>query len=36
MTVIDLFSKRQKRLRGEVPDVYVYDILPGTFRNQAE
>jgi len=34
MTVFDLFSKRQKRLRGEVPDVYTYDSLPRTLRNQ--
>lgn len=34
MAVFDLFSKRQKRLRGEYPDVYVYDELPKAFRVQ--
>ena len=34
MPIIDLFSKRQKRLRGEVPDVYVYDDLPEPLRVQ--
>ncbi|MEI6746756.1 MAG: hypothetical protein WCL34_12410 [Methylococcaceae bacterium] len=34
MAIIDLFSKRQKRLRGEYPDVYVYDELPRAFRVQ--
>ena len=34
MTIFDLFSKRQRRLRGEVPDVYVYDQLPPPFRVQ--
>jgi len=32
--VFDLFSKRQKRVRGEVPDVYVYDDLPQPLRVQ--
>ena len=32
MPVIDIFSKRQKRLRGEVPDVYQYDNLPHELR----
>ena len=32
MPIIDLFSKRQKRLRGEVPDVYVYNDLPDPLR----
>ena len=31
---IDIFSKRQKRLRGEMPDVYQYDTLPGGLRTQ--
>ena len=30
----DIFSKRQKRFRGEVPDVYVYDSLPDPLRQQ--
>jgi hypothetical protein len=34
MGVFDLFSKRQKRLRGEVPDVYSYDALPNQLRVQ--
>lgn len=34
MGVFDLFSKRQKRARGEMPDVYVYDDLPQTLRVQ--
>ena len=34
MPIHDLFSKRQKRLRGEVPDVYVYDDLPEPLRVQ--
>ena len=32
MSVTDIFSKRQKRLRGEVPDVYQYDNLPHELR----
>ncbi len=34
MAIIDLYSKRQKRERGEVPDVYVYDDVPGRLRVQ--
>lgn len=34
MPVFDLFSKRQKQLRGEVPDVYSYDQLPEALRVQ--
>ncbi|GKK33678.1 STM4504/CBY_0614 family protein [Klebsiella variicola] len=34
MAIYDLFSKRQKRLRGEVPDVYQYTNLPNNFRVQ--
>jgi hypothetical protein len=34
MTVLDLFSKRQKRLRGEMPDVFTYDPIPPAFRIQ--
>ena len=34
MPVLDIFSKRQKRSRGEVPDVYQYDVLPQSFRVQ--
>lgn len=34
MPVIDLYSKRQKRARGEVSDVYAYDSFPHPFRVQ--
>jgi len=34
MGIFDLFSKRQKRLRGEVPDVYTYDKIPNHLRVQ--
>ncbi|MCB9763909.1 MAG: hypothetical protein H6739_29330 [Alphaproteobacteria bacterium] len=34
MAIWDLFSKRQKRKRGEVPDVYTYDELPQKLRVQ--
>ncbi|GIU46736.1 hypothetical protein TUM3794_39760 [Shewanella colwelliana] len=34
MAIFDLFSKRQKALRGDVPDVYVYDNLPDALRVQ--
>ncbi|KAI3593894.1 hypothetical protein D9X30_1069 [Cupriavidus sp. U2] len=32
--IIDLFSKRQSRLRGEAPDVYTYDDIPKPLRVQ--
>lgn len=34
MGVFNIFSKRQKALRGEVPDVYCYDHLPTRLRKQ--
>jgi len=34
MSVVNLFSKRQRRLRGEFPDIYTYDSLPQAFRAQ--
>ena len=34
MGVLDLFSKRQKRLRGEISDVYVYNELSNPLRVQ--
>ncbi len=34
MAIFDLFSKRQKRLRGEVPDVYTYNEIPDELRVQ--
>lgn len=34
MGIYDLFSKRQKKLRGEVPDTYVYDNIPQPLKVQ--
>lgn len=34
MAVFDLFSKRQKALRGDMRDMYVYDVLPQPLRVQ--
>lgn len=34
MGVYDLYSKRQSRERGEMPDVYTYDKLPDPLRVQ--
>lgn len=34
MPIWDTFAKRQKRLLGEVSDVYTYDDLPGKLRIQ--
>ena len=34
MPVVDIFSKRQKRLRGEFPDVYQYETIPNELRVQ--
>lgn len=34
MAIFDLFSKRQKSLRGEVPDIYTYNNLPEPLRVQ--
>lgn len=34
MAIFDLFSKRQKKLRGEVPEIYTYDIIPSELRVQ--
>ncbi|WP_213876165.1 hypothetical protein [Pseudomonas sp. dw_358] len=34
MGLFDLFSKRQRRARGEVPDVYQYEEIPDKLRNQ--
>lgn len=34
MTIFDLFSKRQKRARGEMPDVFEYDNIPAPLRVQ--
>ena len=32
--IFDLFSKRQKKLKGDVPDVYTYDNMPNALRVQ--
>jgi hypothetical protein len=34
MPIFDLYSKRQKRLRGETPDVFTYDDIPQPLRVQ--
>jgi hypothetical protein len=34
MPIFELFSKRQKKLRGEVPDVYEYENIPKPLRVQ--
>jgi len=34
MGVVDLFSKRQQKLRGEAPDVFTYDSIPRELRVQ--
>ena len=34
MSIYDIFSKRQKKLRGEIPDVYIYDNTPIPLRRQ--
>ena len=32
--IIDIFSKRLRRLRGDVPDVYSYETIPQGLRIQ--
>lgn len=34
MSIFDLYSKRQKKIRGEVPDVYSYDSIPDSLKVQ--
>ena len=34
MSIFDLFSKRQKKLPGEVPHVYTYDKIPQPLKVQ--
>jgi len=34
MPIFELFSKRQKKLKGEVPDVYQYKDIGQKFRVQ--
>ncbi|MEN7547346.1 hypothetical protein AAG747_05475 [Rapidithrix thailandica] len=32
MAIFDIFSKRQKRLRGDIPEVFTYNEIPETLR----
>jgi hypothetical protein len=34
LAIHELYSKRQKKLRGEVPDIYTYDQVPEALRVQ--
>ena len=34
MKVFELYSKRQKKIRGEVPEVYQYENIPIELRRQ--
>ena len=34
MALIDLYSKRQRKLRGEIPDVYSYESIPKPLKVQ--
>ena len=34
MGVFDLYSKRQKKLQGDIPEIFVYDKLPQSLRVQ--
>jgi hypothetical protein len=34
MAIIELFSKRQKKLRGDIRDIYCYDYIPEELKNQ--
>lgn len=34
MSIFNVFSKRQRQLRGEVPDVYTYNSIPQALRTQ--
>jgi hypothetical protein len=34
LSIIEIFSKRQKKLRGEIPDVYIYNELPNALKAQ--
>lgn len=34
MAIFELFSKRQKKLRGDMPDVYIYEEIPQSLRVQ--
>lgn len=35
MAIFKLYSKRQKELRGEIPEVFSYDVIPQALRVQA-
>lgn len=34
MGIYNLYSKRQRQLRGEIPDVFSYDNIPNSLRVQ--
>lgn len=34
MTIFELYSKRQKKLRGEIPEFFIYDNIPYNLRIQ--
>lgn len=34
MAFVEIYSKRQKKLRGEFPDVYQYESIPEKLRVQ--
>ena len=34
MRIVDIFSKRQKRLNSEILDIFVYDTIPNKLRVQ--
>ena len=34
MAIAEIFSKRQKKLKGEVPDVFIYDNIPRKLKVQ--
>ncbi len=34
MSIINIYSKKQKELRGDIPDIYTYDILPQPLKVQ--
>ncbi len=34
MKIFDIFSKRQKRIQGEIPDAYQYETIPHELRVQ--
>jgi len=34
MAIFNLYSKRRKKLRGEVPEVFTYNVIPSPLRVQ--